>query len=429
MTETVNVTIKAPAIDLELTNILLTPGEKIVHTLDDNILVNAGRENKLIEIESNGTVAVLGSIVGLNNGLGIVYSDAVYARMFSPDECNTKYILPNYDDPDDSSMSFTVVGSLEDGAFAEITQPSLSGSFIFLYSMETHIVTSFSEMVAGSMVESVLPENGMPGTPVIAYSGAECVKIPTGVGDCGYIWSPATSNCELGTEHVVLPIEGRTNTSSYIVQVVGTSSGTNVEVYDAEFESFVPLGTINEKQFLELMDPKTTEALFVKCSHDCVVVQLNKGNVFDDSNTGPFMMPVPSVDRYVHTAVIKSINKITKRNYANIVTNTSNLNDMYISLCNQSVETLCTTWKSVPGLPGYRYCSFKIETSEPILISDSSENGRFAVWVYGHVSSKSGYGYLAIDWNANGKLNLTQGPCLVGSHMNKRDYHNPCGKS
>ena len=399
MTETVNVTIRAPEIGIDIKHDSVAPGMEINQPISTNILANTAKENKLIEIESTGPVAILGVITGSN------YIDAFHARMLPPSDCNTKFVVPHYDDPSDPlSVSMVVAGTFQNTNNVLITLPSGGGSFEALNSMDTFVQNSVTLTAAGTEVKS------LSSLPLVAYSGAECTKIPSGVGPCDYIWSPATPNCELGKEHVVVPIDGRLTIKKYIVRVFGTVSGTTVELYDEGSGSFNNRGTIGEQEFVEISNPPTNKALYIKCSQECVVVQLNKAKSADGSTTGPFMMPVPAIDNYVHTAVIRPLGNAAK-SYVNIVTNEPPLKDLHISMCAQNSDApmepqqLCS-WKDVDGLSGYKYCSFSIDKNIPIILTDTSGSGLFAVWVYGHEPPKSGYGYLANDWNAYGKSEL-----------------------
>ena len=402
ITETVNVTIRAPKVGLNVANITVKPGMEFDQSIGQGILVHTSKEKKLVEIESTGPIMVLGIIRGSD------YIDAVHARLLSNVPCD--YIVPLYDDS--SSTNVLTAGTLDDDNEIKVKQPVSGGSFEEVNSMETFTVTSMTVIIGGSEVKST------EGKLIVVYSGAECNQIPSGVGNCDYIWSPATSNCELGLEHVVVPIEGRAIISGYVVRVFATSDGTTVELYDEVSSSFTALGTADEKGFVELTNPPTTEALYIKCSQNCVVVQLNKGNNADGSTTGPFMMPVPSLDQYVHTAVIRSLSK-TGQSYVNIVTNTPLLKDLHISMCSEGNEEpmksqdLCS-WKAVNGLSQYQYCSFSVDSINeiPIILADTSGSGLFAVWVYGHEPPKSGYGYLANDWNSYGRFNLYHSVCL-----------------
>ena len=85
---------------------------------------------------------------------------------------------------------------------------------------------------------------------------------------------------ELGLVHVVPPIDGRSTDVGYIVRVVATNLSTTVTWKNAD-GTVSGTSSLTRGEFVTIDTIKTMQALLVKCSKPCVVMQYNKGKYGD----------------------------------------------------------------------------------------------------------------------------------------------------
>ena len=367
----------------------LEAGEIHEQQFDTDIWVNDGAETKLVLVESNKPVTVL----GWNAGVGI--SEAFMASRISSEDI--RFIAPNYANNGltTSTVSYIVFGVVED-AQTVTTILNEDGYFSTLNNKQCYTRKFNQVSSAGRILGpfSILPP---PYKPFVVYTGYDEVKIPSDTDDYDHIWDSTIPINHLGTEYIVPPIAGRSANAGYIVRIFAPESDTNVTQYNSDTGKFEFIATLDTSEHKEIDNSRTNEAMALKCTRPCLVKQFNKGKAVDSSQTGPFMMSVPPLNNYVHTAAFmafKSGSELGNRenSFVTIISNATEPSQLVFNC-----DELTQTWHSVSGYDGFRYTTSRVDSGKIYCLQDNSTDGTFAAWVYGHGRSGNGYGYMAID--------------------------------
>ena len=364
----------------------LSTGQIYRRDFDTSVWIHNEIENKVVVVESSGPV----SVHGWNAGRAM--SAAFKANLITAED--REFVVPNYDRTENTTL-YISAAAVEGSNSVLVTFTVGGGEFKTPGSKHClTVISSGSYYFPGSTVSSLIPAS-----PVAVYTGHNEAQIPSGTESYGQIWNSVIATHQLGTDYIVPPIAGRSSSAGYIVRIFAPNTGsTDVLQYNVTTGNFEIIGTLSQREHIEIESAATNEHLSIRCSQTCSVKQFNKGKAADSSQTGPFMMSIPPLNKYVDTASFvapKSSSRLgnNEKSFVSIISTGGGVDKLKLNCDGMSQQT----WRPVAELSGYKYTAFSIDSDKIYCLSDNSTNGLFAVCVYGHGSPGNGYGFLATD--------------------------------
>lgn len=108
--------------------------------------------------------------------------------------------------------------------------------------------------------------------PIQVICGHECANVPQTVPFCDHMSEQIPPVNQLGTYHIVPPIDGRNRNAGYVVRVVATEMATTIRY----------LGNWvvrNRGDFIQINTSDSMTPIVVECDKRCLVMQYNKGTI------------------------------------------------------------------------------------------------------------------------------------------------------
>lgn len=207
----------------------------------------------------------------------------VYTEWFDASEYLYGSLHCSYQPPFEASCA--IIPGLN-GTCVEVYKFFADGSAVMLESVSLHQYDTYryfaSYMVKPDGSRDLTSYEDMTGyyvnstKPVQVLCGHECAWVPTSsVPFCDHMVEQIPPVAQLGTYHIVPPINGRSASVGYVVRVVATKSNTTVTWKSATLgvrSEILPLAG-----FKEIITTQTVQPMEVTCSQPCVVMQYNKG--------------------------------------------------------------------------------------------------------------------------------------------------------
>ncbi len=233
----------------------------------------------------------------------------------------------------------------------------------------------------------------MANNPITVISGMENNRLNSASGpDSLYMAIPPKEF--LSTAHIVPPINGRYADAGYLIRVISAADENLLTFFNNSADSWTAPVTKHEGEFTEFDQALTDEAVAVKCTNRCLVVQYNKGQEGGGASD-PFMMWIPSLHLYAkeNITLYTSRNGEDKdfNNHISIIALHPTLNGTEnIDIADSGLAG--TSWVPVEPWSQYKYKAKDVAEGSHHVGALSDCQG-YLVWMYGHKSYR-GYGYL-----------------------------------
>ncbi|XP_072051658.1 uncharacterized protein [Amphiura filiformis] len=216
--------------------------------------------------------------------------------------------------------------------------------------------------------------------PISVMSGHQCAYVPVYIFSCEYLMEHLPPVNILGNHYILAPFLGRK--TGFIYRVVSTSPGTTSVSLSGESIS------LSAGEFYEGETMISNEVVTVMADKSIMVVQYAKG-VMSDGIGDPFMMVLPSTQRFSNNVTFSSGVANDQQHYISIITlecddiNSFNLDGLPLSTQNISL---------LPG-PDGAFCVLRTPVSTGFH-SVTHPSALFLVLVYGF-GYKESYGFVA----------------------------------
>ena len=223
--------------------------------------------------------------------------------------------------------------------------------------------------LSGSLIEA--------DRPIAVFAGNRCANIPTPTtGFCDHVVEQLTPVSTWGTQALTIPLATRTMGDTF--RILADQNGTQVQLEGASPESFV----LNAGEFAER---SLIGSYRISSSAPILVSQFSNGSQFDNSTSDPFMMLIPSADRFIKSYTFATPATGFPTNFANIVALTTDVAAGDVRLDGAPIAASAFT-----PLPGGTFSGAQVPIS--VGTHNLTAPNPVGLYVYGYESFDS-YGY------------------------------------
>jgi hypothetical protein len=241
------------------------------------------------------------------------------------------------------------------------------------YTVELKPFDAYQLRSSGDLTGSLIEAD----RPIAVFGGNSCANIPNQeTGFCDHVVEQLTPVSTWGDEALTVPLATRTLGDTF--RIMADRNGTRVQLEGASPESF----TLNGGEFAER---NLTGSYRISADAPILVSQFSNGSQWDDSTSDPFMMLIPSADRFIKAYTFATPGTGFPINYANIVAMSADLLAGAVRLDGVPLDASAFT-----QLPGTAFSAAQVPISVGTHTLTSANP--VGLYVYGYESFDS-YGY------------------------------------
>lgn len=213
--------------------------------------------------------------------------------------------------------------------------------------------------------------------PIAVFGSHRCANIPTAFGACDHVIEQLPPTSGWGTNFATMPLATRKNGDTF--RFIASTNGTTVRVNDIALGTTLDRGQFHEKLI--------TGPAHITSDKPILVAQYSNGQGFDGVTGDPFMMLIPSSNRFLSRYTVNVPATGFPINYINVVVPTAAVGS--IELDNVAIPAASFV---VIGSSGFSGAQISVGTGSHTLKPVTPVP--FGAFVYGFAQTDS-YGYPA----------------------------------